>query len=306
MPDNRLSLPADGAQPVPMRDADEPTPSMLMLLRSVSRDLVTHHELLRELTARDLRIRYKQTVMGVLWAILTPLVVVLAGAIVKAAFVSLSGRPLNAHDLAGLAIKSAMWTFFIGSLGFGTASLTANLALVTKVYFPRELLPISTIVTQGIDSAIGAVALLVLLPLFGIGHLAGIGWLLLTILLLVLFTTAVVLCAACANVYFRDVKHVVQLVSSFGIFFSPVFLDLDAFGPRGVRMMALNPLTGLFEGARLALVEGHDLSVPIINGLGAVSWSPTYLAWSAVCAIVGVVCSMVIFRRSSLGFADAI
>lgn len=292
----------DESMPVPRGGEEHPSASRMV--SAVVRDMFSYRELLLELTARDLRIRYKQSVLGVLWAILTPLVVVLAGAIIKAAFTSMSGRSVAPLELAGLAVKSIGWTFFVGALGFGTASLTANLALVTKVYFPRELLPVSTVVTQAVDSSIGAMALLVLFPLFGIGHLSGLGWLLLIVLLLTALTTAIVLLASCANVFYRDVKHVVQLVTSFGIFFSPVFFDLDAFGTRGVRVLVLNPLTGLLEGARLAIVTGHDLATPLIGATGSVIWSPGYLVYAAVAALGSLLLSMIIFRRASANFAD--
>ena len=288
----------------PAPQGDEPRASAWQMLTDVGRDMVNYRELLLELTRRDLRIRYKQSVLGVLWAILTPLVVVLAGAIIKAAYASMAGRGVASVELAGLAIKSIGWTFFIGALGFGTASLTANLALVTKVYFPRELLPVSTVLTQAVDSSIGAAALLLLFPLLGIGHMAGAGWLLLIIVLLVALTVAVVLLASCANVFYRDVKHVVQLVTSFGIFFSPVFFDLDAFGSRGTRLFAMNPLTGLLEGARLAIVTGHDLATPLVGATGAVIWSPAYLVYAASIALGGLLLSTIVFRRASANFAD--
>ena len=295
--------PALSAPRAPSSEATD-KPAAFQLLREVASDLVRYRELLYELTVRDLRIRYKQSVMGVLWAILTPLVVVLAGAIVKIAFASMAGRSVAPVELAGLAVKSIGWTFFVGALAFGTASLTANLALVTKVYFPRELLPLSATITQAVDSCIGAVALMVLFPVYGLGYATGAGWLLLTALLLLMLTLAAALFAACANVYFRDVKHVVQLVTSFGIFFTPVFFDLEAFGSRGARLFALNPLTGLLEGARLAIVAGHDLRAPLFNSAGTVVWSPMFLAYSAAWAIVGLALSCLLFRRASARFAD--
>ena len=288
----------------PARQGDEPRVNAWQMLADVGRDMLGYRELLLQLTARDLRIRYKQSVLGVLWAILTPLVVVLAGAIIKAAYASMAGRGVAPVELAGLAIKSVGWTFFIGALGFGTASLTANLALVTKVYFPRELLPVSAVVTQAVDSSIGVAALLVLFPLLGIGHMAGAAWLLLIIVLLVALTIAIVLLASCANVFYRDVKHVVQLVTSFGIFFSPVFFDLDAFSSRGVRLFAMNPLTGLLEGARLAIVTGHDLATPLIGATGVVIWSPAYLVYAGSVALGGLLLSTIVFRRASANFAD--
>lgn len=273
-------------------------------LVQIARDVVRYRELLYELTLRDLRIRYKQSVMGVLWAILTPLVVVLAGAIIRWAFASLVGRTVAPIELAALAVKSIGWSFFVGGLGFGTASLTANFPLVTKVYFPRELLPISAVLTQAVDSAVGAAALLLVFPWYGLGHANGLPWILLLLLLLVAFTTAVSLLSACANVFFRDAKHIVQLITSFGIFFTPVFFDLDAFGRAGARTFSLNPLTPMLEGARLALVNGHDLRETLISSSGAVVWAPSHLLYASIWAIGGLLVSAIIFRRASGKFAE--
>lgn len=273
-------------------------------LVSVARDLVRYRELLRELTLRDLRIRYKQSVMGVLWAILTPLVVVLAGAIIRWAFASLAGGTVAPIELGGLAVKSIYWSFFVGALGFGTASLTANLPLVTKVYFPRELLPISAVLTQLVDSAVGCMALALVFPLYGLGHAIGILWLIPLTVLLIALTTAVAMFAACANVFYRDAKHVVQLVTSFGIFFTPVFFDLDAFGPAGARAFLLNPLTPLLEGARLAVMHGHDLREPLVAASGALTWTPAYLGYAATWSIGGLLASTLLFRRASGRFAE--
>ncbi len=273
-------------------------------LAQVARDLVRYRELLYELTLRDLRIRYKQSVMGVLWAILTPLVVVLAGAIIRWAFASLVGRTVAPIELAALAVKSIGWSFFVGALGFGTASLTANFPLVTKVYFPRELLPVSAVLTQAVDSAVGAAAILIVFPLYGLGHANGLPWIFLLLVLLVAFTTAVSMLSACANVFFRDAKHIVQLVTSFGIFFTPVFFDLDAFGPAGARTFSLNPLTPILEGARLALVNGHDLRESLISASGAVVWAPSHLLYASAWALGGLIVSVIVFRRASGKFAE--
>ena len=273
-------------------------------LREIVGDFVRHHELLAELTTRDLRIRYKQAVMGVAWAVLTPLVVVLAGWMVRVAFSYLSGAPVARAELAGVAIKSVGWSFFVGALGFSTASIPANIALVTKVYFPRELLPVSAVLTQMVDTAVGAAALLVLLPLFGARLTPAILWVLPLVVLLVLVTLAISLIASCANVFFRDARHIVQLVISFGIFFTPVFFDAASVGPRGARLLMLNPLAPILEGLRFAVVDGHDLATPLINASGVTLWSPWTLAYATVFAIVGSAASAIIFHRAEFKFAE--
>jgi lipopolysaccharide transport system permease protein len=242
--------------------------------------------------------------MGVAWAVLTPLVVVLAGWMVRVAFSYLSGAPVARAELGGIAIKSVAWSFFVGALGFSTASIPANIALVTKVYFPRELLPVSAVLTQMVDTAVGAAALLVLLPLFGARLTPALLWVFPLVLLLVLATLAISLIASCANVFFRDARHIVQLVISFGIFFTPVFFDAASVGALGARVLMLNPLAPILEGLRFAVVQGHDLSVPLINAAGVTVWHPWTLAYAAVWAIVGSAASAIIFHRAEFKFAE--
>ncbi|MGQ0648894.1 MAG: ABC transporter permease [Gemmatimonadaceae bacterium] len=294
--------PIDLAHPPPSQDASRA--SIVSDLREILRDLVHYRELLRELTMRDLRIRYKQAAMGVAWAVLTPLIVVLAGWVLRVAFSYAAGGPVSRAELGGVALKSLGWAFFVGALGFGTASIPANLPLVTKVYFPRELLPLSTVVTQVVDTAIGAAALVIVLPFFGVGVSVELLWAIPLVVLLIALTTGVVLLASCANVFFRDAKHLVQIVMSFGIFFTPVFFDADAFGPRGLRWLMVNPLAPLLEGIRIAVVEQHNLLEPL-TGLGGVTvWSPWMLVYSGTWAILGTAVSAVIFHRAEFRFAE--
>ena len=293
------SLPSTARQrPRPVQE------TILRDLLEIVGDFFRYHELLTELTARDLRIRYKQAVMGVAWAVLTPLVVVLAGWVVRVSFSYLSGAPVARAELAAVAIKSVGWSFFVGALGFSTASIPANIALVTKVYFPRELLPVSALLTQVVDTAVGAAALLVILPFFGVRLTAALLWVPPLILLLLLITLAASLIASCANVFFRDARHVVQLVISFGIFFTPVFFDAASVGPRGARLLMLNPLAPILEGLRFAVVDGHDLSAPLVSAAGVVLWSPWTLAYAAMFAIVGTLASAIVFHRAEFKFAE--
>ncbi|MBK8006612.1 MAG: ABC transporter permease [Gemmatimonadetes bacterium] len=279
-------------------------PPALQDLWASMRDLAGHHELLVELTKRDLRIRYTQAAMGVLWAVLTPLVVALSGWMIRFGMSYLAGAPIRAPELAGIAIKAVAWSFFTGAISFGTLSLTANLPLVTKVYFPRAILPLSAVTTQMVDTAIGAAALLVVLPLAHIGVHRTLLWVPLLLALLVLFTSGLTLIAAAGNVFYRDAKHVIQLVTSFGIFFTPVFFDAGAFGPRGTRFLLLNPLGPVFEGLRLAIVDGHPLLVPIVNAEGTVLWSAAYLGYAALWAVGLAFFGALLFRRVEFSFAE--
>lgn len=273
-------------------------------LRDVLTDVIEYRELLVELTRRDLRIRYKQAVMGLAWAVITPLILVLSGVIVRYAFSA--GQVVPRAAVAGLAVKALGWSFFVGALGFGTTSLTANLQLVTKTYFPRELLPLATLLTQIVDLGVGAAVLVVALPIAGVGSLGGLVWLPLLVVLLVLLTTAACLLASAANVFFRDARYIVQLATSFGVFFTPVFFNLDMWGERGARLLVLNPVAPILEGARLALIDGHDLRVPIVSASGALQWSPWYLIYAGAFAAISALFAAVVFHRAESRFAELV
>ncbi len=275
------------------------------------RELVVYRELFWQMVLRDVRIRYKQAVMGFGWALFMPLLIVAAGFLVKYAMARIAGQPLQTADVAGMAVKALAWAFFAGALGFAVGSLTGNIALVTKIYFPREVFPLAAVAVQAFDSCIGAAmlgALLVVLPGAGLGATAL--WALPLVLLLVLLTAAAALLLSCANVFFRDVKYIVQVVIMFGIFFTPVFYDPDAFGPDGSLLMTLNPLSPILEGLRLAVVDHHNLTAPLWLGVGngpeILVWHPWMLAYSASWAVLGSLGSWLVFHRLEFLYAEYI
>jgi lipopolysaccharide transport system permease protein len=269
-------------------------------------DLRDYRYLLYQLTLRDIRIRYKQAAMGFAWAILMPLLIVGAGVLVRYAMAYLAGGQFDAAIISGLAIKSIPWAFFVSSIQFASGSLVGNMNLVTKIYFPREVLPISATLAQAFDSAIGAVALAVLLPLLGVGPSAAAAWAVPIALCLILFTIGTALLVSCANLFFRDVKYIVRVLLTFGIFFTPVFFEPAMFGPVGATVMMFNPLAPILEGLRLAVVEGHNLWRPLSDVSGTVLWSPWYLLYAAGWALGTTSLGAVLFRRLEFLFAEYI
>src|SRR4051812_10725463 len=105
-------------------------------------ELVARRDLLYMMTWREIRIKYKQSVMGMLWAVLMPTVIVLAGVVVRYGFQLLSGKPLALEDVASVSVRAVPWAFFVSSLRFATNSLISNSTLVTKIYLPREIFPL--------------------------------------------------------------------------------------------------------------------------------------------------------------------
>jgi len=286
------------------------TRRLVPIVREMVQELVQYRELLWQMVLRDIRIRYKQAVMGFGWALLMPLLIVGAGCLVKIALARASGDGVDLPRVAGMSVKALGWAFFAGALGFAANSLVSNMTLVTKVYFPRELFPLSAVLTQLFDTLVGGVFLAVLLVLFAsIGSGWNLVWVPLLVIILVGQTAAAALLFSCANVFFRDVKYIVQVLLTFGIFFTPVFYEPELFGPTGAQLMMLNPLSPILEGLRLAIVEQHNLLHPLVaelNGSQVWIWHPGYLVYAAIVAVVGFAVSWLIFHRSEFIFAEYI
>jgi len=133
------------------------------------RDFVKYRDLLYMLTWRDIMVKYKQSVMGFMWSILMPMLIVSAGMLVRFAFSKLSGEPITLKDVAAVSVKALPWSFFVASIRFATMSLVSNSNLVTKIYFPRELFPISATLSQLFDFAVASIVLAIILLIARVG-----------------------------------------------------------------------------------------------------------------------------------------
>lgn len=278
--------------------AAEPRETLGDTLREMLAEVICFRELLWQMTLRDLRIRYKQAVMGFGWALFMPLMVVGAGLMVKVVMQRAGGETaIGVNGFSGMAIKAIGWAFFVGAVGFAASSLTGNIGLITKIYFPREVFPLSAVITQVFDSALGSVILVVWLACSGLlAPSWSLVWVFPLSLALLMLTAGVAMFLSCANVFFRDVKYLVQIMLTFGVFFTPVFYDAELFGPQGAAALMLNPLAPLLEGLRLAIVERHDLFLPLVLK-EVVVWEPWYLAYAAFWAVGGFFGAWVMFHR---------
>jgi len=255
-------------------------------------DLIQYRQLLYMMTWRDIKIRYKQSVMGFLWAILMPALIVAAGVLVKQAFSAASGRPINMLDVASLSLKSLPWAFFVSSLRFATNSLTGNSNLVTKIYFPREIFPFSALLASLFDFGVASVVLVLVLALARVGFSIYLLWLPLFLILLILLTAGLGMLLSCANLFFRDVKYIVEVLLTFGILFTPVFYEARRFG-KWAPILLLNPVGSILEA---------------MNDVVILHQAPEYgyLAYSACWAILGFTVSWKIFEKAEAFFAESI
>lgn len=272
-------------------------------LTEIVRELRESRDLLQQLTLRDIRVRYKQAAFGFAWALLVPAAVVISGMVMRVAFAYVSNRGLDWSQIAGMAVKAVPWAFFVGCLNAGTQSLVANKALVTKVYFPREVLPLGSVLAQSFDSLIGFGLVAIILPFAGITPSWQLAWVPLLLIMLWTLALAAALFLSCANLFFRDVKYLVQIFLTFGIFVTPVIFDAEMFGPIG-RLMMLNPVAPILEGLRLSIVQHENLLSTLTSPKGVVFWEPAFLAYSAAWAFLGLLASAIIFHRSEERFAE--
>ena len=276
---------------------------MLTDLTEIVRDVYDYRYLLFQLSLRDIKLRYKQAVMGFAWAVFMPSMIVLAGLAVRFAMAKFSGGHLDGLQVASLSVKAVPWAFFVGTLQFATNSLTSNTNLVTKVYFPREVLPLSATLAQLFDALVASIVLLAILLVVKLPASPALFAVPLIGLLLIVMTVAVALFVSCANLFFRDVKYIVQVMLTFGIFFTPVFFEPATFGRTGATIMMLNPLAPLLEGFRLSIVEHWNVLQPLIEN-GITVWHPAMLAYSAAWTVLGLVGSAVLFHRMQILFAE--
>jgi ABC-type polysaccharide/polyol phosphate export permease len=236
---------------------------------TIFREVLKYRDLLYMLVLRDIRIRYKQAAMGFLWAIFMPITAVLSGVLIQKAIAMVSGGSMDTVGILSISVKVLPWTFFISSIRFAVQSLVGNMNLITKIYFPREVLPLSATLASLFDFAIAAAALAIMLVFVHIG--ASVYLLLVPVLLvfLVLFTAGMGLLLASANLFFRDVKYVVEIILMFGIFFTPVFYNASTFGKWQFLLM-LNPVGSILESLNAAVVH-HALPNPVWLGYAGVS-----------------------------------
>ncbi|MBC8088375.1 MAG: ABC transporter permease [Phycisphaerae bacterium] len=274
-------------------------------LREIALELHAARNLVYQLTLRDIRVRYKQAVMGFAWAVFSPVLIVAAGVVMRVAMLHMSGERMHAGLVATIVVKGLAWAFFAGAIGFATTALTGNAALISKVYFPRAALTLSVVLACAFDSLIATSVMALFLPMIGWRPTSAFIWVPLLIVLLFLFTLAVSLLVSCANLFFRDVKYITQSLITFGIFFTPVFFEPSVLGGKWIPWQMLNPLAPLLEGLRLSAVSGHNLLAPVVQaGDGALVWTPWYLIYSASVAVLGLLGSVVLFHRAQYQFAE--
>ena len=253
-------------------------------------ELWHYRELLYFLTLRDIKVRYKQTLMGVAWVVIQPLTTVLIFTLVFNRFVRLDTGtlPYPLFALSGLLL----WLFFANAVTNSTHSLVSNANLITKVYFPRMFIPAASVGAGLVDLGVAFLLLIVLCFYYGVALTFNILLLPLFVLMMALLALGVGLLSAAVTVKYRDLRHALPFIIQLWMFASPVIYPTSIVPPRWKWLVTINPVAGIIEGFRASLTGSPF------------DW--VHVSISAVITLAVLVCSVYIFRRFEDTFADVV
>lgn len=285
-----VPAPAPRAEPLPQYHLRiEPSRGWVSLKL---RELWEYRELLYFLTWRDVKVRYKQTVLGAAWAIIQPLMTMVVFSLFfgNLAKIPSDGIPYPIFSYAALV----PWTFFANGMGQSSNSLVGAANLIKKIYFPRLVIPISSVISGVVDFALAFIVLLGMMLAYGIVPTLNVVFL--PFLLLLAFVTAlgVGMWLSAMNVQFRDVRYIIPFLTQFWMFATPIAYPSSLIENDLLRTLyGLNPMTGVVEGFRWALLDTDTAPGPI-------------LIVSTLAAVGLLVSGVYYFRRMEKTFADVV
>ena len=255
------------------------------------RTLMRYRELLYFLVMREIKAKYKQTILGVAWSVLQPLALMLIFTLVFSIFARLpsDGIPYALFSYCALL----PWQFFSGVLSRGTGSLLSNQVLVQKVYFPREIIPLAVVISAVVDFAIGAVLFVGLLYYYDIAWSAYAFLIPPIFLVQCLFLVGVIFVLAPMNVFYRDIGLVIPLIVQIWMFATPIIYPLSIVPERLRPYYIINPLAGIIDGYRKILLQQ---TAPDWMSLGV----------ATAMAIVVFTAGLIYFKRMEFDLPDAI
>jgi ABC-type polysaccharide/polyol phosphate export permease len=247
-------------------------------------------ELLYQMTMRDLRIRYKQTIMGFGWAVFMPIVntIVFSTIFTRVARIQ-TDVPYPIYAFSGLLA----WNFFASSLRFSVNSLTGNTSLVTKIYFPREIFPFSAILVSLMDFMVAGCVLAGLMVYYGIGVNWSVLFLPVVVIVQMAFTAGVALLLAMGNLFYRDVKYLFEVVITAWMFATAVIYPTHIVGGFLGTLLAMNPMTPIIDAYRSVILRGTLPPPGPFLAAAAVSFVMLAVGWT-------------VFHRGEYSFAESI
>ena len=261
-------------------------------LRRSLRDIWHFRELILSLAERDYRSRYKQSVLGIAWAMLTPLLLMVAFTLVfgRVQRIDTGGAPYVLFSYLGLL----PWTFFSGSVSGGGQSIVSNMPIVNKVACPREVFPLATIATVALDTLIASAVLIVLFGITGFAPKPETLYAPIPILVLLVFTLGMTFVVAATLVYLRDLRQILPLAIQFGLFLTPVAYGIEVIAHTRTAQMIyslINPVAPVIDSLRRTVLYGLAPDWPLL-GMGALG------------AVIALAVGYTVFKRLEVGIAD--
>ena len=255
------------------------------------REMWVYRELVYFLTWRDIKVRYKQTAIGVAWAVIQPIAMMVVFTLFfgRLAKMPSDGVPYALFAYAGLV----PWMVFSRAISDSSSSLVTDQRLITRVYFPRIIVPTATSLAAMLDFAIAASLLVPLMFIYGVTPGVEVVWLPVFLLLMLVTALGIGFWLSALNVEYRDVRYVVPFLSQFWLFLTPVVYPSSIVPERWRTLYGLNPMTGVIEGFRWTLLGTGDGPGPMVAASALVS----------VCLFVG---GIFWFRRRERTFVDAV
>lgn len=261
------------------------------MIREWLKELWEYRELFYFFTWRDVKIRYKQTVLGALWAVLQPFFTMIVFSLLFGGIVKMptDGIPYPIFYFAALL----PWMYFSTALSHAGNSLASNANLITKIYFPRVILPATPVLVGLIDFLIGVLVLVGMMIYYQLAPTWKLGLLPVLVIPLAFLALALGMFLSALNVKYRDVKYAIPFLVQLLLFATPIIYPTSAIPDRFQWLLSLNPLTGIIEGFRAICVPDHH-----------VDWS--MLGVSSALTLVLLFVSTVYFRKTEGYFSDIV
>ena len=255
-------------------------------------DLWIYRELVYFLTWRDIKVRYKQSVLGILWAILKPFMAMVVFTIFFGNFAKIpsDGVPYPIFSYTA----TLPWELFAAALGVASRSMVSNSNMVSKIYFPRMIIPLASVMSSVVDFFIGFTILIGMMIFYKVTPSIAILWLPLLILLALVTALGVGFWSSALMVRYRDVGYIMPFIANLWMYLTPVVYPSSMIPEKWRLLYALNPMTGVVEGFRYALL-GTTQSI-----------SAGMLLVSSAIAVIVLISGMFYFRRMEKQFADMI
>ena len=255
------------------------------------RNLVNYHELFSSLVYRAVHSRYRQSALGLAWAILKPLATVLIFTVV---FSYIAKFPSEGIPYPLFAFGALLpWTFFTTAVNSAVPSLVNNAGLVTKIYFPREIIPLSTIAGAFIDFFISCIIMVVMLFYYDVGITWNILYIIPVLMIEIVFSSGLVLLCSVVNVWFRDVTQALGLLTQLWMYLTPIVYPITMVPDKYRLIYAVNPMVGIVEAFRAAILKGNQPDMVMLD-------------FSVVMALIFFIVGYRVFKAFEFSFADVI